>query len=727
MQGEKLDQKVAAATGLMNLSRSLRLVPPLPGGERRGEGGPSTLLPNHQTAAFANATSECSLDPRMFSLSPPEKRDVSAVVPSDPTFSPRRYPQKTSRHSLFGATVLVLTLLTSLGFVPSAARADDEPPKKALVLPKSPRAAAYMLGRLSNKELIETPRSEFVYVALLEREGIDRRYRFEALEGLVKIRNSDPVTELIKAVQDLDQKGEESEPVLRDLAAILLQHKPGDLDARRGDLEKLTGESQLPLSRQIGYGALATADGSALKTWQSVESAPAKLADLLLSIPLIHDAGLRSAFHPKIEPLLHKSEPVEVRRAAIAAIAAVPGHDTGTFQTLAELVKSGTERAAAVAALEQIPRKSWPKEQAEALTESLVTWLRTLPVDQRTEPAAVSAFQLTTELASLLPPEKARNAGRTLRSLGASVFVIHTIPEQMLYDRTLLVVEPGKPVEIILKNDDAMQHNLVVVAPGGLEEIGVAAEKMAPQPDAFLRFYVPDSPKVLFATKLLDPGQQVKLAFTAPTQPGDYPYLCTYPGHWRRMVGTLAVATDVEAYLASHAEAAQPKMTEWKLEDLAPDLARMGAGHDPGDGRQLFTKLACAQCHKLGAEGYAYGPDLSDVFKRYNNDRAEVLRQVLEPSLVIADRYRIYQFELQNGDELSGMIVKEDTDTATIQTGPSDALIQTLKKPEIKERKPQSSSMMPVGLLNALTKEQIFDLLAYLESGGDLSAHQHKQ
>jgi len=114
------------------------------------------------------------------------------------------------------------------------------------------------------------------------------------------------------------------------------------------------------------------------------------------------------------------------------------------------------------------------------------------------------------------------------------------------------------------------------------------------------------------------------------------------------------------------------------------------------------------------------------VFKRYNNNRAEVLRQVLEPSLVIADRYRNYQFELQNGDDLSGMIVKEDAEATTIQTGPSDALIQTLKKSEIKERRPQSSSMMPVGLLNALTKEQIFDLLAFLETAGDLSAHEHK-
>src|SRR4029453_18787082 len=144
-------------------------------------------------------------------------------------------------------------------------------------------------------------------------------------------------------------------------------------------------------------------------------------------------------------------------------------------------------------------------------------------------------------------PERGRAAAKELRGLGSSVFLLRTIPEQMLYDKPLIVVEPGKHVEINLQNKDAMQHNLVIVKPGATEEIGLAAEKMLPQPDAFLRLYVPDSPKVLFATKMLDGGQSAKLAFTAPTEPGEYPYLCTYPAHWRRMVGTLAVVTDVEA------------------------------------------------------------------------------------------------------------------------------------------------------------------------------------
>jgi putative heme-binding domain-containing protein len=623
---------------------------------------------------------------------------------------------------------LLLAFLANSPLTPLflAHAAEEEPPKKTLFLPKSPRAAAYILGRLTNKELIEAPRGEFVYVALLEREGLDKKYRLEALDGLAKIRATDNLSELLGAIRELDSKGEEAEPVLRDLASLLLQTKTADLAAKRADLEKLASDAQQALTRQIGFAAWVTADGSAGKVWQQQSgSTQTRRFDLLLAIPLIRDANLRAAFYPMVEPLLHQADPAAIRRAAITAIVAVPGHDGETFNTLSALAKSGAERATVVASLERIPRKAWSSEQAGPLVDSLIAYLQGVPANQRTEPEVVSAFQLAADLAKLLPADKAKTAGQLLRALGVSVFVVRTIPEQMLYDKTLIVVEAGKPVEIILINDDAMPHNLVVVAPGALEEVGAAAEKMSPDPDAMGRHYIPVTPRVLYATKLVDPGQQGKLGFTAPESPGDYQYVCTFPGHWRRMVGTLAVVKDVEAYLASHAASTEPKMTEWKLEDLAPELTKIGAGRNLTNGRDLFTNLACAQCHKLGNEGYAYGPELTDVFKRYTNNPAEVLHQILEPSLVVADRYRNYQFAMNDGDEVMGMVIKEDADTVTLQTGASAALIQTLKKSEIKERQPQKSSVMPLGLLNTLSKEQILDLLAYVESAGNIQAHEH--
>src|SRR6185503_9367466 len=116
---------------------------------------------------------------------------------------------------------------------------------------------------LSNKELIETPRSEFVYIALLHRKGIDRKYRVEALEGLAKARSTDTLTELIRGITELDKKGQEFEPVLRELASLLLQAKPAELAGKREGLEKLISEAQLFFSCQIGYAILVTAERSA--------------------------------------------------------------------------------------------------------------------------------------------------------------------------------------------------------------------------------------------------------------------------------------------------------------------------------------------------------------------------------------------------------------------------------------------------------------------------------
>jgi len=601
----------------------------------------------------------------------------------------------------------------------------QESEKRPLVLPKSPVAAAYMLSRLSNKELAEAPRSEFVYVALLQRAGLERKFRMEALDGLAKARGSDWVTELVRGMSELARKGEGNLPVLTELASILVQKGANDLSSKRALLESLATDGALPLARQAGYAGVVTADSGAEKIWAAVENDPAKFADFLSGLPLVRATVLRSDLYAKLRPLVDQSAQPQVRRSAMTALASITGHEEEAFKVLASLAKAGTERDVAIGSLQRIPRKTWPKEEAPALLSSLLNYLKELPADQRTSAGALSAYQLATDLVPLLPADQSKDAAKALRGVGVSVFVIRTIREQMLYDKTLLVVEAGKPVEIVLINEDAMTHNLVVVRPGAAEEVGKAAEKMTPVPDEHGRIHVPASPKVLYATKMLEGGQQAKLSFTAPTEIGDYPYICTFPGHWMRMMGTLAVVNDVEAYLASRPAAPAPVATEWKVEDFVADWAKVGPDRNLARGHDAFTKLGCVQCHKLGSEGYAFGPDLTEVFQRMKGDHAAVLTEMLEPSKVIGDRYRNFAFELKDGDEFTGLIVKEEGDTLWVQTGPSDALIKSLKKGDIKTKEAQSSSLMPMGLLTLVTKDEILDLLSYVESGGRVPAHQH--
>ncbi len=123
----------------------------------------------------------------------------------------------------------------------------------------------------------------------------------------------------------------------------------------------------------------------------------------------------------------------------------------------------------------------------------------------------------------------------------AKVINIKVIKNEMKYDLKSFTVEAGKPVEIIFENPDFMQHNLVIAQIGTLQTVGKAADKLAADPKGADKQYVPDIPEVLFATKLVNPQQTVKLSFIAPQKEGDYPFVCTFPGHWSLMNGTMKV------------------------------------------------------------------------------------------------------------------------------------------------------------------------------------------
>ncbi|MDP3070262.1 MAG: GDSL-type esterase/lipase family protein [Opitutaceae bacterium] len=137
--------------------------------------------------------------------------------------------------------------------------------------------------------------------------------------------------------------------------------------------------------------------------------------------------------------------------------------------------------------------------------------------------------------------KKAADADPFDRQPDLFTITISSVPERMVFDVKSFAVKPGQPVKLVFRNPDAMQHNLVVVRPGALEEVGVAANEMAKDPDGIKKDFVPKSEKVLHATKLIDPHAVATLRFRAPTAPGLYPYVCTFPGHWPIMNGVMEV------------------------------------------------------------------------------------------------------------------------------------------------------------------------------------------
>ncbi|MEM7234380.1 MAG: plastocyanin/azurin family copper-binding protein, partial [Planctomycetota bacterium] len=126
-------------------------------------------------------------------------------------------------------------------------------------------------------------------------------------------------------------------------------------------------------------------------------------------------------------------------------------------------------------------------------------------------------------------------------SAKARVVNLGTKTGVMKYDKATLKAKAGERIKIVFKNSDFMIHNLLILESGSLDKVGALVDKMATDPTAAARLYLPDTDDVLHSTKLVQPGQTVELEFTVPSKPGKYPYICTFPGHWRLMQGTLVV------------------------------------------------------------------------------------------------------------------------------------------------------------------------------------------
>jgi azurin len=100
---------------------------------------------------------------------------------------------------------------------------------------------------------------------------------------------------------------------------------------------------------------------------------------------------------------------------------------------------------------------------------------------------------------------------------------------------------PGEALQITLKNGDVVPHNWVLVDAGSLAEVGASADKLISTPDAARESYVPRGEEVIAHTNVVNPGTEFAIYFHAPQAPGSYPFICTFPGHWKAMQGTLIV------------------------------------------------------------------------------------------------------------------------------------------------------------------------------------------
>jgi putative heme-binding domain-containing protein len=146
--------------------------------------------------------------------------------------------------------------------------------------------------------------------------------------------------------------------------------------------------------------------------------------------------------------------------------------------------------------------------------------------------------------------------------------------------------------------------------------------------------------------------------------------------------------------------------------DINPQIVLALKG-DAARGKALFNQeggAQCSRCHQLEGQGRNFGPDLSNVSRKYT--RALILEQIIFPSKIIVPEFKTFTVTLRDDAEWTGFIVKR---TGTELVLRDENLVEhTIKLSDIKDTHESAISAMPEGLLAPLTAQEAADVLEYL-------------
>ncbi|MEY5009156.1 MAG: hypothetical protein RLZZ253_295, partial [Verrucomicrobiota bacterium] len=129
--------------------------------------------------------------------------------------------------------------------------------------------------------------------------------------------------------------------------------------------------------------------------------------------------------------------------------------------------------------------------------------------------------------------------------------LVRTMQAQMKFDQAEIAVEPGAKIKLVLENIDDLPHNIVFFKPG-TDVVAVSNKQMEKPEEALKRNWLPDDPRIWLNSRMLNPKEKQELEFTAPTEPGVYPYMCSFPGHVLTMQGKLVVQKKGPILTSSH-------------------------------------------------------------------------------------------------------------------------------------------------------------------------------
>ncbi|MCW5556407.1 MAG: HEAT repeat domain-containing protein [Verrucomicrobiae bacterium] len=149
-----------------------------------------------------------------------------------------------------------------------------------------------------------------------------------------------------------------------------------------------------------------------------------------------------------------------------------------------------------------------------------------------------------------------------------------------------------------------------------------------------------------------------------------------------------------------------------RLDALLAELKT--ANGDLRRGQSVFNgpKAACASCHRIGYLGGDVGPELTRIGE-VRSER-DLLESIVYPSLSFVRSYEPTRVTLKGGDEFNGIVRRETPEDITVVTGPGAE--QRIRREEIVELSPGVISVMPGGLDEQLTRQELADLLVFVKT-----------
>ncbi len=643
--------------------------------------------------------------------------------------------------------VLGETVDTLEDFWLPALESDREPPLLD-TLPAS--EAGYLLSRLSTGKLERLPTHPLTDRAVLRRADASVERQRQALAGLTSgepgsrfIRET-PAMLLAGELAELDRLQPPDPERLERIVLHLMEQDAPSLLAARDEFEALAANGARQGTRSAAIAALIAAAGDPSPD-NVLPHRPSndQTIDWLRAVDALPPA-LRAEAYPAVSALFdrRRERGQEMLDAAVRTLAGMtqdardPRRAQRSFRRLAELVGDPALRLAALEGLGQLTAEApgaWPAGGGEdALADPILAAIRDAPPRELASPRYRRIHDLGLRIADRRIDSTGGERGADLReeivNLGAAIVTLRPVPHQMLFDLEEFTVRAGGPVEIAFENIDVMPHNVVVTKPGALEEVGRAADAEAERNPAGAEAsgYVPKTPLVLFRTGLVQPGETEVLSFNAPREPGLYPFVCTFPGHWILMKGTMRVVERLDGaavtrYAAPRLAPDVPQrafVADWSYAMLETDVAPLEAAPPASDeeldrGRRLFVEAGCATCHQLDGAGGDVGPALDDARDRLG--ALDTLRHILAPSDEVAENYRTTLVETRDGRFYSGLLVEAGEDAVRIRSNPLDPNhVETIPREEIESLDESSLSPMPSGLLSTLQPSEVRDLIRYL-------------